>query len=371
MPTPLETVIAAARDLLGERLTTNATLREHHSHGQDTQPPHLPDAVAFVETTEEVARLLALCHAHGVPVVPWGAGTSLEGHVTPVRGGITLDLSRMTAHPGGQPGGHGLPGGGRASRASSSTRICATPGCSSRSIPAPRPAPSGGMCATRASGTNAVRYGTIRENVLGLTVVAGRRAGDPHRRAGAQVRHRLRPDPAVHRLGGHARRDHRDPACACTASRRRCPRPPASSTTLRDAVETVITILQIGIPVARIELLDEVQMAACIAYSKLDGAGSRCRRLFFEFHGTAGRGRRAGAAGGGDRERLRRPRLPLGDRRRPSAASCGRRATTRCGPALALKPGHQGHRRRTAIVPISRAGRGDPGGEGGHRRLRA
>src|SRR5579884_4099698 len=95
MPQEVETVIAAAREFLGERLSTNAALREHHSHGQDTQPPALPDAVAFVETTEEAARVLALCNQHHVPVVPWGAGTSLEGHVTPVRGGITLDLSRM------------------------------------------------------------------------------------------------------------------------------------------------------------------------------------------------------------------------------------------------------------------------------------
>ena len=96
MPTPVETVIEGARAFLGERITTNATLREHHSHGQDTQPPVLPDAVAFIETSEEAARLLALCHNAHVPAVAWGAGTSLEGHVTPVRGGITLDLSRMT-----------------------------------------------------------------------------------------------------------------------------------------------------------------------------------------------------------------------------------------------------------------------------------
>src|SRR5690242_14269212 len=94
--TPADTVIAAARDFLGERITTNAALREHHSHGQDTQPPALPDAVAFVETSEEAARLLGLCHANAVPLVAYGAGTSLEGHVTPVRGGITIDLSRMT-----------------------------------------------------------------------------------------------------------------------------------------------------------------------------------------------------------------------------------------------------------------------------------
>ena len=94
MPTPVETVIEAARAFMGDRITTNATLRDHHSHGQDTQTPVLPDAVAFVETSEEAANILRLCNEAHVPVVAWGAGTSLEGHVTPVRGGITIDLSR-------------------------------------------------------------------------------------------------------------------------------------------------------------------------------------------------------------------------------------------------------------------------------------
>src|SRR5215471_16449872 len=96
MPEAVDAVIAAARDFLGERITTNATLREHHSHGQDTQPPVLPDAVAFIETSDEAARVLALCNAHRVPVVPYGTGTSLEGHVTPVRGGVSVDLTHMT-----------------------------------------------------------------------------------------------------------------------------------------------------------------------------------------------------------------------------------------------------------------------------------
>jgi len=69
---PVEAVIAAAREFLGDRLTTNAALRDHHSNGQDTQPPVLPDAVAFIETSEEAARLLALCHAEHVAVVPYG-----------------------------------------------------------------------------------------------------------------------------------------------------------------------------------------------------------------------------------------------------------------------------------------------------------
>ncbi len=169
MPQAADTVIAAARDFLGDRITTNATLREHHSHGQDTQPPVLPDAVAFIETSDEAARLLALCNTARVPVVAWGAGTSLEGHVTPVRGGITLDLSRMT----------------RILQVSQPDMDCRVEAGVTRDQlnehlrdqglffpvdPGTALCTIGGMCATRASGTNAVRYGTIRENVLGLTV---------------------------------------------------------------------------------------------------------------------------------------------------------------------------------------------------------
>ncbi|MCA3392005.1 MAG: FAD-binding oxidoreductase, partial [Roseomonas sp.] len=95
--TAIEQVIASIRGFLGERLSTAQAMREQHSRGEDTTPPTLPDAVAFVQTTDEVSRIMALCHQHGVPVVPFGAGTSLEGHVNPVRGGISLDLSQMTA----------------------------------------------------------------------------------------------------------------------------------------------------------------------------------------------------------------------------------------------------------------------------------
>src|SRR5271169_5137977 len=169
MPEAVDNVIATARGFLGERITTNMALREHHSHGQDTQPPVLPDAIAFIETSDEAARLLALCHAERVPVVPWGAGTSLEGHVTPVRGGITLDLSRMTnIIDVSQPDMDcRVEAGVTRDQLNKHLRdlglfFPVDPGTSLCTI--------GGMCATRASGTNAVRYGTIRENVLGLTV---------------------------------------------------------------------------------------------------------------------------------------------------------------------------------------------------------
>src|SRR6202012_858225 len=163
------TVIASARDFLGERITTNATLREHHSHGQDTQPPVLPDAVAFIETSDEAARVLALCNTNRVPVVAWGAGTSLEGHVTPVRGGITLDLSHMTRIIDvSQPDMDCRVEAG-VTREQLNTHLRdaglffpVDPGTSACTI--------GGMSATRASGTNAVRYGTMGENAMGLTV---------------------------------------------------------------------------------------------------------------------------------------------------------------------------------------------------------
>ena len=129
----------------------------------------------------------------------------------------------------------------------------------------------GGMAATRASGTNAVRYGTMRENVLGLTVVMRRRAPHPHRRPRAQVRRRLRPDAADRRRRGHARAS--SPRCSCGSTA--CPEAISAAVCpfddLAGAVEAVIVAMQHGIPVARIELLDEVQMDACIRYSKLEG----------------------------------------------------------------------------------------------------
>jgi D-lactate dehydrogenase (cytochrome) len=283
MSRPVDTVIAAARDFLGERITTNAGLRDHHSHGQDTQPPAQPDAVAFIETSEEAARLLGLCHAHGVPVVPWGAGTSLEGHVTPVRGGITLDLSRMDQVLS-------------ISQADMDCRVQAgitreqlntylrdqglffpvDPGTSSCTI--------GGMSATRASGTNAVRYGTMRENVMGLTVAL---ADGRLIRTGGRVRKSATGYDLTHLFVGSEGtlgviteiqlRLHGVPEAASAAT---CQFP-----TLKDAVESVIHIMQAGIPVARIELLDDVGMGACIAYSKLEGLQAM-PSLFFEFHGT-------------------------------------------------------------------------------------
>jgi D-lactate dehydrogenase (cytochrome) len=279
---PVEAAIAAAREVFGERLSTAEALREQHSRGEDLSRPVLPDAVAFALTTEDVSRLLAICHAHGVPVVPFGAGTSLEGHVTPWRGGISLDLSRMD----------------RVLEVNEADMDCLVePGVTRQALNAQlrdrglffpvdpgSHASIGGMCATRASGTNAVRYGTMRENVLGLEVVLA--------------------DGRVVNTGGRARKSasgydltrlflgSEGTLGVITKVRLRLFGIPEAISaavvqfdTLGGAVRTVIETLQSGIPVARIELLDEVQMAACIAYSRLEGFAAR-PTLFVEFHGT-------------------------------------------------------------------------------------
>ncbi len=348
MARPVDAVIAQAREFLGERITTNAALREQHSHGEDAQPPALPDAVAFIQTSEEAARLLALCHAHHVPVVPFGAGTSLEGHVSAVRGGISVDLARMTAIL-------------QVNAADADCRIEA--GVTRHQLNAhlrdqglffPVDPGSectiGGMCATRASGTNAVRYGTIRDNVLGLTVAL--------------------PDGRVIQTGGRVRKS----ATGYDLTRlfigsegtlgvitevqlRLHGIPEAQSAavcqfaTLEGAIETVLQVLAAGIPVARIELLDEVQMAACIAYSKLDGF-TALPTLFFEFHGTAaGVAEQAGIAQALAIENGAGHFRWTADAEQRNKLWQARHDAW--WAAIALRPGHRGITTDT-VVPISR-----------------
>jgi D-lactate dehydrogenase (cytochrome) len=279
---PVDAVIAAAREFLGERLSTAQAVREQHGRGEDQTPPTLPDAVAFAETAEEVSRLLALCHAHGVPVTPFGAGTSLEGHVNPVRGGITLDLSRMT----------------RILEVSPEDMDCLIePGVTRHQLndflrdqglffpvdPGSH-CTIGGMCATRASGTNAVRYGTIRDNVLGLQVALadGRviETGGRARKAANGydlTRLMIGSEGTLGVITRIRLRLHGIPEAVSAAV---CRFPD-----LKSAVETVIATSQSGIPVARMELLDADMMEACIRFSKLEGH-EPAPTLFLEFHGS-------------------------------------------------------------------------------------
>jgi D-lactate dehydrogenase (cytochrome) len=281
-PRPVDAVIAAARGFLGDRITTNAAVREQHAKGEDSSTPTLPDGVAFVETTEEVSRLVALCHQHEVPVVAFGAGTSLEGHVNPVRGGISLDLSRMTAilevneqdmdclvEPG-------------------VTRQQLNEFLRDKGMFFPVDPGShctlGGMVATRASGTNAVRYGTIRENTLGLEVVLadGRviTTGGRTRKAanGYDLTRLFIGSEGTLGIVTKVRlRLHGIPEAMSSAV--------VQFATLAGAVESVIQVMQMGIPVARIELLDDDMMQASITYSKLEGY-KPATTLFLEFHGS-------------------------------------------------------------------------------------
>ena len=348
MATDLDDVLEAARSFLGERVSTNASLREQHSHGEDTNPPQLPDAVAFVETTEEAARLLALCNAGRVPVVPFGAGTSLEGHVTPVRGGISLDLSRMT----------------RVLEVNEPDMDCRIQAGVTRQqlnahlrdaglffpVDPGSECTIGGMCATRASGTNAVRYGTIRENVLGLTVALadGRviRTGGRVRKSSTGydlTRLFIGSEGTLGVITEIQLRLHGIPEAMSAAV---CQFP-----TLAGAVETVIAVMQAGIPVARIEFLDEQMMEATIAYARLEGYTAR-PTLFFEFHGSeAGVAEQAQMA-----EALAEEHGGSGFRWATNAEARNRLWKARHDAywaALAYRPGHR-VLTTDAIVPISR-----------------
>lgn len=280
--TAADRTIASLRECFGERVATSAALRDQHGHGEAYYASQPPDAVVFPETTQEVAAVVGLCAEHAVPIIAFGAGTSLEGHVTAPRGGICIDLSRMNAivEVNAEDLDALVEAGVRRRQLEAYLRDLGLffpidPGAD---------ASLGGMAATRASGTNAVRYGTMKDNVLGLTAVMA--------------------DGSIIRTGGRARKSSagydltrllvgsEGTLGIITELRLRLQGTPESITAavcgFRDldaAVQTVIETILTGVPIARIELLDALQMKACIAYSKLEGFAP-IPTLFFEFHGT-------------------------------------------------------------------------------------
>jgi len=274
-------LLDSLRSLLGERLSTAMAVREQHGKDVSFHEGHPPDAVAFAETTEEVAAIVRLCAEYETPVVPFGTGTSLEGHIAALHGGVCIDLGRMNAilEVNGEDLDCRVQAGVTRKQLNEYLRDTGLffpidPGAD---------ASLGGMAATRASGTNAVRYGTMRENVLGLTVVTadGRviRTGGRARKSSAGydlTRLFVGSEGTLGVITEVQLRLHGIPEAISAAV---CP-----FETLQGAIDTVILTIQSGIPVARIELLDEVQMGACVAYSDLDYPA--LPTLFFEFHGT-------------------------------------------------------------------------------------
>jgi len=276
---PSLTEALAAR--FGNRFSTSDAIRLQHGRDESSYAPAPPDAVVFAESTDEVSAIAALCHAHRVPMIAYGTGTSLEGHLLAIHGGVCIDISRMNRV-----------------LAIRSEDLDATvqPGVTRKQLNAElhdtglffpidpgADASLGGMAATRASGTNAVRYGTMRENVLGMTAVLA--------------------DGSVIKTGGRARKSSAGYdltrlligsegtlAIITELTVRLYPIPEAISSAvcafpdIAAAVDAVIQVIQMGVPIARIELLDALALKAINRYSKT--SLREAPTLFFEFHGS-------------------------------------------------------------------------------------
>src|SRR3954471_4531259 len=281
----IEALTGELTSRFGNRVMTSLAVREQHAHTTTWLPVQPPDIVVLPQSTEEVAEIVRLCAAGKVPVVPFGAGSSLEGQLNAPFGGVSIDTSLMkrivAVHPEDldcvvEPG---------VTRKELNEHLRDTglffpidPGAD---------ASIGGMTATRASGTNAVRYGTMRENVMGLTVVLA--------------------DGRIVRTGGRARNSSggSDLTRLLVGSEgtlgvitevivRLHPQPEAVSAaicmfpTVDEAVRTVIHTIQMGVPIARCELLDALTIEAVNRYSKL--TLREVPMLLCEFHGSPASG---------------------------------------------------------------------------------
>ncbi len=281
-PTALpDAFLGELRAVFGQRLQLGEAMLMAHGGSESHFAVVPPQAVVFAHTTEEVVALVKACDAHRVPLISYGAGTSLEGNTTPVRGGVCLDLSEMTAilRVNAEDLDCTVQAGVRREQLNEELRHSGLffpidPGAN---------ATIGGMAATRASGTNAVRYGTMREAVLALRVVTpdGRdiRTSRRARKSAAGydlTRLMIGSEGTLGVITEVTLRLHGIPEAISSAV--------CSFETLEGAVDTVVQTIQLGVPVARVEILDDVQMRAVNRWSKLDYP--ELTTLFFEFHGS-------------------------------------------------------------------------------------
>jgi D-lactate dehydrogenase (cytochrome) len=276
------TAIAVLRQRFGDRLQTGEALRRQHANTLTWIPNQPPDAVIFVATTDEVREVVAVAAAHAVPIIPFGAGTSLEGHINAPRGGLSLDFGRMN----------------RVLSVNDRDLDCVVEaGVSRKQLndylrdlglffpvdPGAEEATIGGMAATRASGTTAVRYGTMRENVLNLTVVLADgsivKTAQRARKSAAGydlTRLLVGSEGTLGIITELTVRLYGIPERILSAV---CP-----FATLEGACNAVIQSIQLGLGVARMELLDPPQIRAVNSYAKL--ALEEKPTLFLEFHGS-------------------------------------------------------------------------------------
>ncbi|MFJ3056496.1 FAD-binding oxidoreductase [Herbaspirillum sp. NPDC087042] len=267
--------------LFGERFSTSLAMREHHGRDESSYDPMLPDAVVFAHSTEEVAAFVQACSRYDTPIIPYGTGTSLEGHVLALQGGVTVDLSQMNQVLAVNAEDLTATVQAGVTRKQLNLEIKDTglffpidPGAD---------ASLGGMASTRASGTNAVRYGTMKENTLTLTVVTAEgkiiKTGTRAKKSSAGY------DLTRVYVGSEGTL-----GIITEVTVRLYPQPEAISAAIcsfpsvADAVNTVIQTIQMGVPLARVELLDENGVRAINAHDKLTLPVNPL--LLFEFHGS-------------------------------------------------------------------------------------
>jgi len=276
-----EKAIAVLAKLFAEQISQNQSILEQHGHDESGWETHSPDAVLFASCTEDVSKAMNICHQYKIPVVAFGAGSSVEGHVQALHGGLCIDLTQMN----------------KVLAINAEDMDCRVEAGVTRlqlaheirdtglffSVDPGADATLGGMAATGASGTNTVKYGTIRENIRALTVVladgtvvnTGTRARKSS--AGYDLTHLFIGSEGT--LGIITELTVKLHGVQEAVSAAVC-----QFDSVDAAVETVIQAIQYGIPIARMELMDALAMSAINKYSKLDYSEST--HLFMEFHGS-------------------------------------------------------------------------------------